>query len=64
MIPVEPVMELKFKCGTVRVYPPEKPATQEDERRLYRVLLECLVERKKEKNENTGEDIIKQVPLS
>ncbi len=41
------VVQLESKFGTIYIHPPEKPATEDDETRLYRVLLECLTERKK-----------------
>ncbi|CEP67103.1 Uncharacterized [Moorella glycerini] len=39
-------MEIKNRFGTITVHMPSRPPTPEEERRLYAVLVECLIERK------------------
>ncbi|GEA16362.1 hypothetical protein E308F_26080 [Moorella sp. E308F] len=39
-------MEIKNRFGTITVHMPSRPPTPEEERRLYAVLVECLIEKK------------------
>ncbi|MDN5348430.1 MAG: hypothetical protein PWP65_1995 [Clostridia bacterium] len=37
-------MEIKNRFGTITVHMPSRPPTPEEERRLYAILVECLIE--------------------
>ncbi|WP_177225331.1 hypothetical protein [Neomoorella thermoacetica] len=39
-------MEIKNRFGTITVHMPSRPPTPEEERRLYAILVECLIEKK------------------
>ena len=42
---VEPVKKLKFKCGTITIFPPEKVPDNKDKEQLYQALLECMIDK-------------------
>ena len=52
---MRPIKVIQTKFGTVTICPPEREMTPADEKRLYRVILECLVvDRRPKKGRKTG----------